>query len=1308
MDIENAKKHLSELQEERRKHRITLPGILKNKIIIKEEENNLIEEKEKELLKKNFPNTIEKPIIKLSSENCSLNSSTRKILNETYSTKISTEISTCNYTGNSFLKEMIDIYKCDDILKVGILLTGIQAPGGHNIICGVLDNLKKKNKKNILYGFLNGFEGLKTYNLMELKNEYISMFRNIGGFDMIKSSILNITDEIDKKKCFKICRHLNLNGLIIVGGVDSNSKIALLAEYFENIYKLSDEKMKQIDKMKTEKLSNDTNKGDYQNGIFNHQDNEKEDIEREDITYEIISDLSDEEIKKKFPKQKKKLIKTAIISAPKTVYNELKNEYIECSLGFDTTVFSYCQYISYLMSHMQTYLKGYHFVKIIGNSSSHIALECFLQTRANIVLISEEIKNKRITLKDIINFITDVIKKRYKDYNKKYGIIIIPEGILKKVIEFKMLVNSITQIKKDHIKNNINNLHEVKNILSNYLIKEHYELFLSFPQFFQNQLLMEALSNNNFQYSRLNVEKLLLYFVKKKIEEEKEMNDLEFISHSYGNEITCSLPTNFDCAYSYILGFSCVEIIEKKYNGYICVIKNLKDLLYNVNNIQIFGVPICSLMSIKNNKDKENKDEFSIKRRKVDLYNNYFLKYKKYRSHYLYEDNYRILCGIQYENNFPIEYNDSLYSPKKINGFFINDCVNLNMKQNNVFNQINFTISGLKNEYLELDENKNENKNNFICNYYRSSNNLSEIERTLIKSVIKFNTTLVRHNTRITYINNGFENKLNYNSFLHINKIKEFYMIQENSLNLKQNLRISTYSRNIGVVLLSHCTPGSNNILVGLHQRLSINNFKLIGFIRGLRGLLNNDICIINDNNLKNSTNLGGFPLLGVNLEYNKNDTEKLYIYDLIKEEYVQKIIENCRKNSITNLVFIGDEKVISIMNILNDIFINKKVNIKIITVPISLYNSFDKNLIECSIGYHSMICNISHIVSNLQSNCLNLNKYYYFIKVHTNISSSLILSIQLETHCNICYIGECVANQLTNLSTIIENMSLIIIERINRMKYYGVILFSSNLIYCINDFYELCKDVDDKIKNIEELDELINNVVIPEKYEKILKKESMELLKICTHSVKDKLLKKEKRENEDIDSNFELMLINGIKKYIKELMKKSKENNELYCYKKHMNTVSSQITIKNIKVYSDIDYILHFQTIIKNIDTEINCYFPTHFDNSLAFSHGLLAGIAVENDLVNYVTSIRHLNLNKSNWSSSLYPGFYFINNKDSNGYFNKYPYVAPVPISVKSSLMATIKHNANTWAYSDSYIYVGPVQHSINPDSIGCSHMF
>ncbi|ETW15408.1 diphosphate-fructose-6-phosphate 1-phosphotransferase [Plasmodium falciparum Vietnam Oak-Knoll (FVO)] len=933
-----------------------------------------------------------------------------------------------------------------------------------------------------------------------------------------------------------------------------------------------------------------------------------------DFTYDNISDISDEEINKKYPKKNKSFVKTSIVSAPTCVYNEMKNKYIECSLGFDTTIFSYCQYISYLITHIQTYLQGYHFIKVMGNSSSHIALECFLQTKVNIILVTEEIKKNNLTLDQIIQFIVDVIQNRYKKYHKNYGIVIIPDGILKKITQFKKLVTSIIHIKTKFIENKINILTDLQNILSKHLIKEQQEFFKTLPDFFQIQLL-EEICSQQFHYARLSTELLLTHLVKKKLEE-RQINDLEFHTHSYGKEVTCSLPTNFDCAYSYILGFSCVEMLQHKYNGYMCVIKKLKNLLLNVNDIEILGIPLCHIMKIKkknknvaqiniveqvksagekkkkieekdnpqeikengkinkaekptkknktekkdkvtkkdktSKKDKNNTtdrvkksssniqndnvnkkddaltndlceptdsttnnqnknalvirndpfEEFFIKRTKVNLKDDaYFIKYKKYRYMYLYEDHYRVLTGIQYEHNFCIDYDDkSLKFRNKLNSTLSsNDYITI--KPNNIFSKINFTISGLTKEYFNKKEHNEEkssmtqnnilqngvilqNNNTYKFNYCKHSSMLSEIEKMLTASAIKFNTILIRHNTRITYINNNFFNKLYTISFIHIPKIKDFYILQDNQFHLKQNYRNVTCPKNVGVVLLSHCTPGTNNILVGLHQRLSINNFKLIGFIKGLKGLLNNDICLINDNNLKTSINIGGFPLLGVHIQYEKktNDDQILHIHDLIKENNISKIIKSCKNNNITNLVFIGDEKVITLMNILNDIFINKDVNIKIVSIPISLYNSFDKNLIECSIGYHSMVRHISDIISNVQSNCLNINTYYYFIKIHTNISSSLILSVQLQTHCNICYIGESLNNQLTSLHTVIENISLIIIERINRMKYYGVILFSSNLIYYINDFHELCKDVDENIKNVQEIDEIVKNDILPER----------------------------------------------------------------------------------------------------------------------------------------------------------------------------------------------------------------------------------
>ncbi|CAD2104382.1 hypothetical protein YYG_01893 [Plasmodium vinckei petteri] len=1381
MDIENAQIHLSELQEERRKHKIALPSILKNKIVIKE--NDIILNNNEQGLEKYFPNIIKNPLITLEIDNTSLENHNELSWYQTMSTNISDPISKGNSTSNSFIKEMTNIYNDDDIIKLGILFVGLQAPGGHNVICGTLDCLKKKNKKNILYGFINGFEGINEYNFMELKNEYISMFRNSGGFDMINKGVNNMEENhINIKRCFKICRHLDLNGLIIVGGINISKEVAILSEYFEFIHNSAKNNNNNLDTFTKngEDISSVTDPYNITNDNTNKlsssifiENQKNEYIDHQDSTYTIVSDISDEEVKKKYPKKIRRIKKkTQIISIPKSIYNEIENELVECSLGFDTTIFTTCQYISYLMSYIQTYKKGYHFVKVVGNKSSHIALECFLQTKANIVLISEEIKKKKMTLNDLVNFIADSIKIRYKNGEKKYGIIIIPEGILKNVQDIKNLVNLFLHFKTEFIKNENNKdydpnleyiyspsskiMNAFKTYIHTNMDKENLNLFQSFPLFFQNQFLVEILSDN-FQYTNLGVEELLAFLVKNKVDDIIE--EVEFVTHCYGNEVTSALPTNFDCAYSYILGFGCVEMIINKYNGYMCAVTNLKHILSNVNKIKIVGIPVYKFVKIVMDGKKEKtigceNDEYDklfmekhnigikTKTKKVNLNDEYFLKYKNLRQRYLENDNYQILSGIQY-NYYAKDEHEKLFSYYKSgNKISTNDNILIykSKMENEICNKINFTITGIHNDTEDYDKKDeinihNFDKNNeqtFNCNYYKHLNSLSKIENILAKGIIKFNTNLIRHNTTIEIIENNFGNKINCDTFNYINKITDFYIIAENPINTKMiskgmsksvtNKYHNNYSytnrndniyqpfcKSVGVVMLSHVVPGVNNILVGLHQRLSINNLKLIGFIKGIKGLLNNEICIINDNNIKSSINLGGFPLLGNQLSYNTTENEVVHIYNLFKSDNINKIIKTCENNKIINLVFIGDEKVISTMNILNEIFIKKNINIKIITVPISIYNSYDKNLIECSIGYHTTVHIISNIVSNIQRCSINLNKYYYIVKIPANISSSLLLSIQLETHCNICCIGEpVVAGHLINLFTIIEYMSLVIIERINRKKNYGVILLTSNLLFCIKEFDDLCKDVDNNVKTEMEIAQIVNQELVSDQLENLLTKESIEVLKICTKSVKEKLLIKEKRLNEDIDSDFEILLINEIKKYIKNLMDKNKNNNLLYSYKNHMNNLTNTITEKNIKIYSDINYLFYFNTIVKNIDKEINCSIPTHFDNSLAFSHGLLAGIAVENNLVNYVTSVRQLSLSKQNWSSSLYPGFYFINNQNDLEKFKKYHYVSPVPISMKSCQMVTIKYNANMWAYNDSYIYVGPVQYDTNLDTPGYTYMF
>ncbi|ANQ08331.1 Uncharacterized protein PCOAH_00026220 [Plasmodium coatneyi] len=1337
MDIENAKKHLSDLQKERRKKKISLPRVLKGKVVIREEQQE--QYPGEDALEKQFPHIFKKPVIHLCAENGVANAldnvldnalsssvKTKKFFDETDSTKLLDDTCRGNYTENSTLQELLHMSTQDgDTLNLGVLFTGLPAPGGHNIVCGMLDSLKKKNKKNTLFGFINGFEGVKNYSFMELKNEYISMFRNSGGFDMLKSSSFDFLSESGKKKCFKICRQLNLAGLIIVGGVDSHRQITLLAEYFEKVHFLAG------------RVDNATHGG-------------------EDPTYQIVSDLSDEEIKAKYPRtgKKRNRKKTCIVCAPKSVHNEVDSNLVECSLGFDTTIFTYCQYISYLTSHVRTYQSGYHFVRVIGNSSSHVALECFLQTKANIVLISEEIKKKKKKLKDVIDFIVYVVEKRYDLFSKRYGIVIVPEGLLGKIGEFKKMVLDLLWAKKQ----TLNSAPKVEDG-GRRIVAQFYsdnaesansvELFRSLPAFFQKNLL-EEIQSERFKYSRLKTEELLLSLVKEKIEQTK-MKHIHLVPHAYTNEVTCSLPSNFDCAYSYLLGMGCVEIAQNNYNGYFCAVRNLKHLLLNVDKVQLVGVPLCGLLRVKevpqhgcNDIDSagnltEDVDHLEkaifVKRAKVNLNVKYFLTYKKHRTELLYADTYRTHGGIQFERSVANDGDEHLVgSPSKLNRLLSSTFTTWDSNWGELFNRVNFTVSGLSGGYFSgggthgiesisvesiAQCGKALTPGCFIQSGVTLEGSPSEIERALSRTPIKFNTNLIRHNSEIVYVDSHFESKLNYTPFKHIQKMTHFYAVKMGQVNIKGRSRCidSTFlseKKNVGVVILSHTVPGVNNILAGLHERLSMNNTTLIGFVRGIKGLLNNETYVLKDSHLGNWTNLGGAPLLGVQLKWTDEDGGVVRVDDLFQEKRINQIVENCKKNKISNLVFIGDEKVVTLMNILNDHFMKSRNNLKITTVPVSLYNSFYRNLVECSVGYHSMICTMSDIIGNLQSCAVNAGNYYCFVKVPTNVSSLSLLSVQLETHCNVCLVGECIKYQMLSLQDLVEQICSIIVERMNRRKFYGTILFSSNLLLNISDFSRMVADVEGNIQEGDDLDGIINEPDLPKGPLSKLTKESADLLRICTRSVKEKLLRKENRHDDEVDCNFENVLIEQIKKHMNKLTEQAKQTNEPYSFDGHMKYVHTNVMGKSIKLYNDLNYIHHFNCVVKNIDREINCCIPTHFDNSLAFSHGLLAGIAIENDLVNYVTSIRHLHLNKKNWSGSLYPGSYFVNRDDAGGVAGiagiaGYPYTAPVPVSVKSSQMATIKHNAETWAYNDCYIFVGPYQHEVNADSPGCpSHIF
>ena len=117
-------------------------------------------------------------------------------------------------------------------INVGVILSGGQAPGGHNVISGIFDGIKAINKNSKLYGFLNGPSGLVNHDYIELTADIIDEYRNTGGFDMIGSGRTKLEEESQFDKGLEICKQLGIKAIVIIGGDDSNTNACVLAEYY--------------------------------------------------------------------------------------------------------------------------------------------------------------------------------------------------------------------------------------------------------------------------------------------------------------------------------------------------------------------------------------------------------------------------------------------------------------------------------------------------------------------------------------------------------------------------------------------------------------------------------------------------------------------------------------------------------------------------------------------------------------------------------------------------------------------------------------------------------------------------------------------------------------------------------------------------------------------------------------------------------------------------------------------------------------------------------------------------------------------
>ena len=465
--------------------------------------------------------------------------------------------------------------KAKEPFNVGVILSGGQAPGGHNVISGLFDGIKSINKDCRLYGFLLGPGGLVDHKYMELTSSIIDDYRNTGGFDIIGSGRTKLEKQDQFDKGLEILKELGIKALVIIGGDDSNTNAAVLAEYYKKIGA----------------------------GV-------------------------------------------QVIGCPKTIDGDLKNDVIEVSFGFDTACKVYSEVIGNIQRDCNSAKKYWHFIKLMGRSASHIALECALQVQPNVCIVSEEVEAKNMTLDDVVNYIADIVAARAADGNN-FGTVLIPEGLIEFIPAMKALIAELNDLLA---KNGEEFAATEKDAQRQYIIDHlsaaNAKIYASLPEGVARQLSLDRDPHGNVQVSLIETEKLLSEMVGKSLEEMraegKYNGKFSALHHFFGYEGRCADPTNFDADYCYALGFNAAQLIKAGVTGYMSSIRNLTK-----PSVQWIagGIPITMMMNMER---RNGEMKPVIQKALVKLDGGPFKKFAEKREKWAKETCYMYPGPIQY------------------------------------------------------------------------------------------------------------------------------------------------------------------------------------------------------------------------------------------------------------------------------------------------------------------------------------------------------------------------------------------------------------------------------------------------------------------------------------------------------------------------------------------------------------------------------------------------------------------------------------------------------------------------------------
>ena len=460
---------------------------------------------------------------------------------------------------------------------VGVILSGGQAPGGHNVVCGLYDALKATDKNNVLLGFKGGPSGLLEDSYIEFTDDFINQYRNTGGFDIIGSGRTKLETKEQFAVVEEVAKKHGLTAIVIIGGDDSNTNAAVLAEYMAA-----------------------KNTG------------------------------------------------VQVIGCPKTIDGDLKNEDIEASFGFDTATKTYSELIGNIERDANSAKKYWHFIKVMGRSASHVALECALETQPNICLIGEEVAAKKMSLAQITNYIADAVETRGNN-GENFGVAIIPEGIVEFVPEFSTLIKEINELLAGSKTDEFNALPDWAAkyaFIKSGLTAESFKVFDILPQGIQQQLFLERDPHGNVQVSLIESEKLFSEMVKAELAKRKAAGTYKgkfgAQHHFFGYEGRCAFPSNFDADYCYSLGYNAFMLIQYGYTGYLSKVSNLSK---PAEEWVAGGMPITKMMNMER---RNGEDKPVIRKALVELDGKPFKFFEANRDKWAVETSFTYPGAIQY------------------------------------------------------------------------------------------------------------------------------------------------------------------------------------------------------------------------------------------------------------------------------------------------------------------------------------------------------------------------------------------------------------------------------------------------------------------------------------------------------------------------------------------------------------------------------------------------------------------------------------------------------------------------------------